>query len=105
MSTLAFFAGEVDETIDADQTNTVEINIATHCQEENDDKVCDPVTQQSSPDSAVVEEWKLRCLTLQSQVSTDSIALELQKKMSWVPRWGPVIPSKTAIQISNIIFL
>ena len=68
----------MDETTDADQTNPVEINIATHCQEENDDKVGGLVTQQSPPDSAVVEEWKLRCLTLQSQVSTDSIALELQ---------------------------
>ena len=77
-----FFAGEVDETTDGDQTNPVEINIATHCQEENDDKVGGLVTQQSSPDSAVVEEWKLRCLTLQSQVSTDSIALELQKDVS-----------------------
>ena len=102
---MAFFAGEVDETTDADQTSPVEINIATHCQEENDNKVGGLVTQQSSPDSAVVEEWKLRCLTLQSQVSTDSIALELLRKMSAVQRWVPVIPSKTAIQISNIIFL
>ena len=63
----AFFAVEVDETSDADQTSPVEINIATQCQEEKDDKT-GGLPQQSPPNSAVVEEWKLRCVTLQSQV-------------------------------------